>query len=163
MMQLLMTVVLGMTGPGASRPWPGERTSLESAAGRTTTVVVGVAKGKVEVVERHAAHLSTGMATGKGEVIRGGGIVFYADCRQKFEVTDVLHGKAKAEERVLTYTIVEKAEGFPLPSPEQALPDGAKAILLLREDGSLVKALPDTPENRKLVRAALEKKPEPKK
>ena len=145
----------GVAGLAASEKWPGARASLASLREHTASVVAAVAKGKAEVRDRHAAHLSTAMSLGRGEVIRGGGIVTYADCRQKFQVADVLRGKGEAGERAVDYTFVEKAEGFPLPAPEQPIPDGAKVILLLSAKGNLLKALPDTPENRKAVRAAL--------
>jgi len=148
----------GAAGSAAPQNWPGERTALESLSKHTTSVVAAVAKGNVAVRDRHAAHLSTATSLGRGEMIRGGGIVIYADCRQKFQVADVLRGKGEAGERVLEYTFVEKAQGFPLPAPENPVPGGAKVILVLGEKGAVLKALPDTPENRKAVLAALDSK-----
>jgi hypothetical protein len=143
--------------------WPGTRSSLESLTDSTASVIAGIARGKADVLTRSAAHLSTSMSVGKGEVIKGGGVVIFAHCRQKFQALDVLHGKGKAGDRTLEYEFLEKARGFPLPAPAQAIPDGAKAILLLNEKGGLLKALPDTPENRKAVRDALTRKGDAKK
>src|SRR5262245_27922148 len=164
MISALAFLVLSATNPAlAGGPLPGERRSVESLAEYTASAVTAVAKGKAEVRDRSAAHLSTAMSLGDGKVIRGGGMVTYAHCRQTFAVADVLHGKGKPGERALDYTIVEKAVGGPLPSTERRINDGAKVILLLNADGEIMKALPDTPENRKALQAALAKKNDPKK
>ena len=103
------------------------------------------------------------MVLGDGKVVRGGGMTTSAHCRQKFQVLDVLHGKGEAEDRELEYAFVEKAQGFPLPAQERPVPDGAKVILLVDEKGNLLKSMPDTPENRKVVRAAFPPKGDAKK
>jgi hypothetical protein len=141
----------------ASSPekWPGARSSLQALAPETATVLVAVAKEKAEIQSRQAAHLSTQQTLGKGEVIEGGGYVFFAQCRQKFQVVKILHGQGKPGDRVLEYGFVEKTEGFPLPPIEGLIPAGVKLILLLAEKGTLLKALPDTQENRKAVLAVL--------
>jgi hypothetical protein len=135
--------------------WPGSGSSLEALAPVTATVLVAVAKEKAEILSRHADHRSTQRILGKGEVIEGGGYVFYAQCRQTFQVLEILHGKDKPGDRVLEYGFVEKTEGFPLPAVEEQIPTGAKAILLVGEKGDLLKTLPDTRENRKAIRTIL--------
>src|SRR5262249_55300474 len=131
-------------------------------SGSTATVIAGVTKGKAEVHARHAAHLSTSASHGDGPVIRGGGIMISAQCRQKFRVLEVLHGESKTGDRVLEYEFVERAQGFPLPGQEEPIPDGAMVLLLLDRKGRVLKALPDNAENRKAVRAALPRKDERK-
>ena len=138
-----------------SGKWPGSRSSLQALAPVTTTVLAAVTKGKAEITSRNATHMSTRMTLGKGEVIEGGGFVFFAQCRQKFQVLDFLHGNGKPGDRVLEYGIVEKTEGFPLPGVQEPLPAGVKVLLLMGEQENLLKALPDTHENRKAVRTAL--------
>jgi hypothetical protein len=137
--------------------WPGGETSLERAVESTAAVAVARAAGPIEIVERSAAHLSTQTSRADGTVLSGGGMVFYAHGRQKFDVADYLHGKGKVEERTIEIDYVERAQGFPLPSPKTPIPNGLKVLLLLDEKGGYVKALPDTPENRKAVAAALKK------
>jgi hypothetical protein len=56
---------------------------------------------------------------------------------------------------VLEYGFVEKTEGFPLPSVQGPIPAGVKLILLMGENGTFLKALPDTQENRKVVLTVL--------
>jgi hypothetical protein len=140
--------------PSSGR-WPGSRSSLQELAHGRVTVLAAVAREKAEIHSRSAAHLSTQMTLAKGEVIEGGGYVFYAQCRQKFQVVEILHGKSKPGDRVLEYGFVEKTEGFPLPAVQEPIPAGVKLILLLGEKGNILKALPDTQENRKAVRTVL--------
>jgi hypothetical protein len=139
----------------SSEKWPGARSSLQALAPETAAVLAAVTRGKGEIKSRSATHMSTQMTVGKGEVIEGGGFVFFAQCRQKFQVVEILHGKDKPGDRVLEYGIVEKTEGFPLPAVQEAIPAGVKVILFLGEKGNLLKVLPDTQENRKAVRTAL--------
>jgi hypothetical protein len=150
-------------GAAASEKWPGARSSLESLAESTADVVAAVAKGNAEVRTRTAARMSTATTLRNGQVIRGGGMVTFAHCRQKFQVREVLHGKGEAGDCALEYGFVEKAQGFPLPAPGQPIPDGAKVILLLGEKGTVLKALPDNPENRRAVRDAFARKGDTKK
>jgi hypothetical protein len=131
--------------------WPGARSSLQALAPETATVVVAVARHKAEIHGRRAAHLSTQTTVGKGEVIEGGGYVFYAQCRQKFQVLEILRGQGKPGDRVLEYSFLEKTEGFPLPPVQEPIPAGEKLILLLGKKGNFLKALLDTEENRKAV------------
>ena len=142
-------------GGSSSEKWPGARSSLQALAPETTTVVVAVARDKAEIHSRRAAHLSTQMTLGKGEVIEGGGYVFYAECRQKFQVVEILRGQGKTGDRVLEYSFLEKKEGFPLPPVQEPFPADVKLILLIGEKGSVLKALPDTQENRKTVLTVL--------
>jgi hypothetical protein len=135
--------------------WPGARSSLQALVPETATVVVAVARDKAEIHGRRAAHLSTQTTLGKGEVIEGGGYVFYAECRQKFQVLAILRGQDKPGDRVLEYSFVEKTEGFPLPPVQESFPADVQLILLIGEKGNVLKALPDTQENRKAVRTAL--------
>jgi uncharacterized protein (TIGR03067 family) len=142
-------------GGSSSEKWPGARSSLQALAPKTTTVVVAVAKDNAEIHSRRTAHLSTQTTLGKGEVIEGGGYVFYADCRHKFQVLEILRGQGKPGDRVLEYSFVEKTEGFPLPPVQEPLPADIKLILLIGEKANVLKALPDTQENRNAVLTAL--------
>jgi hypothetical protein len=139
---------------GAER-WPGSDSTLDTLAPFTATVIAATAKGNAEIVSRHSSHMSTAMDTGDGELIRGGGYVTFAYCRQKFQTTEVLHGSAKTGDRVLEYGYVEKSDAFPGPRDEEAIPSNARTVLLLGKDGRIMKALPDTKENRTGVRRAL--------
>jgi uncharacterized protein (TIGR03066 family) len=139
----------------SSEKWPGARSSLQALAPETATVLVAVAREKAEIQSRQAAHLSTQRTSGEGEVIEGGGYVFFAQCRQRFQVAEILHGHGKPGDRVLEYGFVEKTEGFPLPPVQGPIPAGVKLILLIGEKGSILKALPDTQENRKAVLTVL--------
>jgi hypothetical protein len=140
--------------PHSSEKWPGARYSLASLSDSAASVVAGVARDEAVVRKRDAAHVSTSMAIGDGNAIRGGGILTFAHCRQKFEVRDLLHGMGEPGDRELAYRYVERAEGFPLPDVEEPVPEGAEVILLLHEKGRILKALPDTPEIRTAVRDA---------
>jgi hypothetical protein len=162
---LLSAALSAVARPPAADPekWPGARSSLESLAESTAGVVAAVAKGNAEVRTRTGAHMSTATALGDGKVIRGGGMVTFAHCRQTFQVREVLHGKGEPGDRAVEYSFVEKAQGFPLPAPGQPIPDGAKVILLLGEKGTVLKALPDNPENRRAVRDAFARKGDTKK
>jgi len=95
------------------------------------------------------------MDMGDGGVIRGGGTVTYAYCRQTFANMELLHGDAKVEERVLEYGYVEKSDAFPGPRGENVIPSDTKVILLLGKDGKIMKALPDTKDNRESVQLAV--------
>jgi hypothetical protein len=142
-------------GASSSARWPGARSSLQALAPETVAVLVAVAKEKAEIHTRRAAHLSTQTAIAKGDVIEGGGFVFYAECRQRFHVTEILHGPGKVGDRVLAYSFVEKTEGFPLPAVQEPIPVAVSLIILLGEKGNLLKALPDTEEHRKAVLTVL--------
>jgi hypothetical protein len=149
----------------SSEKWPGSRSSPQALAPETATVVVAVAREKAEIQRRQAAHLITQTTSGKGEVIEGGGFVFFAQCHQEFQVLAILRGHDKPEDRVLEYGFVEKTEGFPLPPVQEPIPAGVKLILLIGEKGRIPKALPDTQQNRKAVLTLLsepkEKEAEP--
>ena len=147
----------GPLPPGAplSEKWPGSGSSLQALAPATAAVLAAVAKKKAEIQSRHAAHLSTQRTLDQGEVVVGGGYVVFAQCRQRFQVLEVLRGDGKPGDRVLEYGFVEKTEGFPLPGIQEPIPAGAKVILLIGEKGDVLKALPDTQENRKAVRHVL--------
>ena len=142
-------------GPPPAGELPGSGSSLQALAPVTAIVFAAVAKEKAEIQSGGAAHRSTRTTSDKGEVIEGGGYVFFTRCRQPFQILEVLHGKDKPGDRVVEYGFVDKTEGFPLPAVEKSIPAGAKVILLMGEKGKLLKALPDTQENRKAVRAAL--------
>src|SRR5262249_53602063 len=120
----------------SSEKWPGARSSLQALAPETATVVVAVGTDMAEIQSRQAAHLSTQTTVGKGEVIEGGGYVFYAQCRQKFQVLEILRGQGKPGDRVLEYSFVEKTEGFPLPPVQEPFPADVKLILLIGEKGN---------------------------
>jgi hypothetical protein len=136
--------------------WPGTRSSLEKLAVTATSVVVAKPKGKATLGKRYTSHISTQMEV-DGRVIRGGGLVTSIECRQEFQIMEVLYGKAKRESRVLEYTIV-KSRAFPGPASTSPIPEDAVAILLLGEKGHIMKALPDSAENRRAVRKAFSKK-----
>jgi hypothetical protein len=118
-------------------------------------VFSAIAREEAKIQAGDGAHLSTQTTLDRGEAIAGGGLVFCATCRQKFAVLEVLHGKGKTGDRVLEYGLVEKTEGFPLPEVQEPIPGGAKIILLMRDKEAVLKALPDTPENRKAVQTVL--------
>jgi hypothetical protein len=141
--------------PPSSEKWPGARSSLQALAPETATVVVAVARDKPDIHSRRAAHLSTQTTLGKGEVIEGGGDVFYAECRQKFQVLEILRGQGKTGDRVLEYSFLEKEDGFPLPPVQEPFSADVRLILLIGEKAKILKALPDTQENRKAVLTAV--------
>jgi hypothetical protein len=136
--------------------WAESPASLEKVAPATRTVLACTAREKAEVVKRSAAHLSTSMSVGDGQVIEGGGIVVWANCRPKVRVTEVLHGKGKPGERVVGYTIVESSDAFPGPRARRPIPVGARALLLLGEDGRVLRTLRDDAEARAAVRKAFD-------
>ena len=103
------------------------------------------------------------MEMGGGEVIEGGGTVTYAYCRQKFAEREVLHGDTKAEDGVLEYGYVEKSDAFPGAREEKAIPSDARILLLLGKEGKIMKALPNTKENRDAVQSALARNKEKQK
>jgi len=61
--------------------WPGARSSLEALAPETANVLVAVASQKPEIQSRQAAHLCTQRTSSKGEVVEGGGYIFFAQWR----------------------------------------------------------------------------------
>jgi uncharacterized protein (TIGR03066 family) len=142
-------------GASSSEKWPGARSSLQALVPETAAVVVAVAKDKAEIQSRQATHVTTQTTLGKGEVIEGGGYVFFAQCRQKFQVVEILRGQGKPGDRVLEYTYVEKTEGFPLPPVQEPIPADVQLILLMGEKGNILKALPDTQESRRAVLTVL--------
>jgi hypothetical protein len=133
--------------------WPGRGESLGKMVPKAAVIVVGKAREKAERVKNYAAHISTAMDIG-GRTVRGGGMVFYSDCRQRFDISAVLHGEGKKGERVVTYG-VRKSQAFPGPGSVAPIPEGATAILLLDKGGEVLMALPDTVENRAAVRKAI--------
>ena len=102
-------------------------------------MIACTAKGEAEIVKR-----LDGWET---SVTRGYVHVACSYCRQKFQDMELLHGKASLEDRVLEYGYVEE-DTFPVPRNEKAIPPNAKVILWLGKDGGIVKALPNTKENR---------------
>ena len=128
------------------RGLPGSDLTLDALASSTTAVIACTAKGEAEIVKR-----LDGWET---SVTRGCVHVACAYCRQKFQDMELLHGKASLEDRVLEYGYVEE-DTFPVPRNEKAIPPNAKVILWLGKDGGIVKALPNTKENREAVRLAL--------
>lgn len=123
----------------------------DTTAAWGAAVVRAVAASGPAITDRHAAHLSTRMGQ-----IEGGGMVFSASCKQKFSVSQVLAGAGKAGERGITYSFIESAVGFPLPRPSRPVAKGEKVVLVLSADGSLVKVITDTDENRKEIEAVTE-------
>jgi len=135
--------------------WPNS-SSLDFVAADTKVVVAATATGPAKLGERYGGHISTQSTIG-GRVIHGGGMIFSTECRQEFQVTEVLHGKAVLEKRAVEYSVT-KSQAFPGPRSTSPVPAGAKAILLLGADGGFLKAIEDTPENRQAVRDALARK-----
>ena len=84
----------------------------EKAASWGVQVVRAVAASEPKITARHGAHMST--RSGK---ISGGGMVTWASCRQKFTVAGVLAGSGRMGQRDISYSFVERAQGFPLPRP----------------------------------------------
>jgi hypothetical protein len=114
-------------------------TTAEKAALWGAEVLRAVAATERAIVDRRGTDMSTRM--GK---IQGGGMVTWASCKQRFSVSEVLAGAGKAGEREVAYSFLERAVGFPLPSPTRPVPQGGKVVLVLGVDGSLVKVVPDT-------------------
>jgi hypothetical protein len=131
---------------------------LESLSASIKVVVAATAKGPVQLGKSHSAHISTQMSIGD-RVVRGGGFITSTECRQEFQITEVVHGKAKLAKRVVKYVIMQ-SRAFPGPSSTQPVPDGAKAILLFGGSGEFLKAIPDSPESRQAVKNALSRKKE---
>jgi hypothetical protein len=111
------------------------------------------AEGPAKFGKSYSAHISTQMSLGD-RVIRGGGFTTSTECRQEFQIIEVVHGKAKLEKRVVDYVVMQ-SRAFPGPASTQPIPAGAKALLLFGASGQFLKAIEDNPENRKAVRAAL--------
>ena len=145
---------MGQVNLRPGRPWPHPEVPLDRAVAGAAAVLRAVAVSQADVYRRSASHFST--VSGKGDdAIHGGGTVHFASCRQRFRVVEALLGDRVPEQRVVEYGFVEKSECFPGPSAERALPEVAAAILMLDEKGQLLKAVPDTEESRRRVRAAL--------
>jgi hypothetical protein len=79
-----------------------------------------------------------------------------AECRQSFAISEVLAGSISKGKLDLAYAFNEEAEGSPSPPQEVAIPIKARVIILLGADRRILKAMPDTPENRKAVQTALD-------
>src|SRR5262249_23111152 len=139
-------------GPERSAPLVRADMNADRTASWGAEVVRAVAASEPAITDRHAAHMSTRM--GK---IQGGGMVFWAWCKQKFTVSEVLAGADKAQkEREIAYSFRERAQGFPLPRPTRPVAKGEKVVLVLDVEGDLVKFIPDTDENRKEIEAVTE-------
>src|SRR5262245_61077942 len=132
--------------PQTSEPLVTSDLSAEKAAAWGAEVVRAIAASEPAITKRHAAHMSTIMGD-----IKGGGMVTSASCKQKFSVSQVLAGAGTAGEREVAYSFIESAHGFPLPRPARPVAKGEKVVLVLGVDGSLVKVIPDTDENRKQI------------
>lgn len=135
---------------------PGTKWSVAAIAPSTEQVLSVVAVEPAEIVRRHGAHISTQTAGPGGKMIHGGGVVHYAECKQRFDVREVLHGEAEKGKRTLTYRLVEKTAGFPLPQTEHAVPQKFAGLVLVAQEGRIHKVLADTPENREEISAAFE-------
>jgi len=142
---------------------PGSGSTLDTLTPFTAAVIACTAKEDAEIVKRLSSHISTVMDMGGGDVIEGGGTVTYAYCRQKFTNMKLLRGDGMLEDRALEYGYVEKSDAFPGPRDEKAIPSGARVVLLLGTKGNVLKALPDTKENRDAVRLALSRHQEKQK
>jgi hypothetical protein len=141
--------------------WTGSESSLDTVVKFAATILSCRAKKDAEIVKRHTVDESTAMDMGDGEVFRGGGLVRFAHCRQIFQTDKVFYGKSKVGDRVLEYSYVEMSEAFPMEG--KAIPKNAKVIVVLDNEDRIIKALPDTEENRKAVALALSRCRERKK
>lgn len=141
------------------------------AGGLCLSAPVGASGGKKKVALEYSAPLVTSgrsieTAASRGmEVVRafaasepvmmgdlnGGGMVMSATCKQKFTVSQVLAGAGRVGEREVSYSFIEKALGFPLPRPIRPVAKGDKVVLVLDVNGSLVKVIPDSNDNRKAI------------
>jgi hypothetical protein len=110
-------------------------------------VVRAVAVSEPAIIDRHAAHMSTRM--GK---IQGGGMVYWASCKQKFSVSQVMAGGGTTGDREVAYAFIQRTQGFPLPRPTRPVAKGDQVVLVLGVDGSLVEVIPDTDENREQIK-----------
>jgi HEAT repeat protein len=143
---------MGQVWTQVGRQWPDAETPLDQATGHAASVLRATDGSRAEVYERGRMHMST-----VGEHGRGGGFLTEVRCRQSFKVVEALRGQPVAGRRAVQYRFIEESHCFPGPKAEQAVPANTDVILLLDEKGGLVKALPDTEEERKAVKTAMEK------
>ena len=129
------------------KSWVTFDVSFDSAAKRTVEVLRGVFVDEAKITKRDRCHMSTYME----EVGHGGGYVTFARCSQRFSVAEVLTGRGRLGELPIEYGYVEKAEGGPLPSEASPIPKGARVVLALGVSSVLLKAIPDTDENRRSI------------
>src|SRR5262245_20664874 len=134
--------------PVTARPLVTSDTGVDRTALWGAEVLRAVAASAPTIIDRHAAHMSTRMGD-----IQGGGMVFSATCKQKFSVSQVLAGAGKVGERDISYSFIQRTQGFPLPLPRRPVAKDEKVVLVLGVDGALVKVLADTDENRKEIDA----------
>ena len=135
-----------------ARRWPTHEVGLHVAVSSATEVVRATAVGEAEITRRRTEFIDAISDAGPGTGIDAGGDITYAECRQTFEVTEVICGDTWLGERDIAYEYVEEATTVIIhPWVEQAIPAGAEVILLLDERGRIVKALPDTEANRDAV------------
>ena len=80
----------------------------------------------------------------------GGGYRFTVRFEQAFEIQGALVGKATDGKLRISY-VSGGSDASPGGYPAFSFPKGARAILFLSGGRQLVKALPDSPENRKLI------------
>jgi hypothetical protein len=133
---------------------PGCSSTVATLAPHTSSAVVAVAEAEARITGRHSIHFSAGHVD-SGDV-EGGGTKTLAECRQSFAISEVLAGSISKGKLELAYAFNEEAEGFPSPPQEVAIPPQARVILLLGADRRILKAMPDTPENRKTVQTAVD-------
>ena len=134
--------------PNRSAPLITSDVKTDRAAMWATEVVRATAASDPAITDRHGAHISTRMGD-----MRGGGMVTYASCKQKFDVSDALAGGGKEKEREVEYSFLERAVGGPLPRPTRPIAKGEKVVLVLGVDAALIKVIPDAQENRKEIAA----------
>jgi hypothetical protein len=100
---------------------------------------------------------SGGMDMGGGEWVMGGGSSTLVLCRQRFSISEALVADISTGKVELSYGFFEKHERSPGPSYEEmAIPIKARVILLLGADERVLKAMPDTPENRTAIKTLLD-------
>jgi hypothetical protein len=148
-------VAPAVAAPVSDEIWLGSDVSIDAIASIVTIVVAATAKEDAVVDKRDEAHISTSMDGGGGRVIRGGGYVTFAHCRQTFTIDKVMHGEFAEGDRLLDYGFVEKSDAFPGPRAGRVIPRGVKVILFLDAQIKILKALRATAENLEAVEKAL--------
>jgi hypothetical protein len=151
---LVATLVCSVAAddPNGVAEWSTAGVELRAAVSNAVCVAVAVSTNRTVTPQGGGAHISTSMSMGDGTVIHGGGYVHYAICRQSFQLLEVLHGRKPDENFILEYGFLERSDAFPGPREECPIPIGQKVVLVLGETNKLLKALPDTPDNRTKIK-----------
>ena len=135
----------------ALRPLVTSERPLPTVAPMAAEVVRARATSKAKIVKRNTSHDS--MASSDGS-IRFCRYVDSVDCRQTVDVCEVVMGGGQTGKRVLEYGWFDSDTYHGL-TLEKPIPSGGGFILLLDEQGHLLKALPDNKENIEAVNRAI--------